>query len=124
MIAYVLGLIAALTLATAPAPTSPRIDAKSRRALVDVLGRQIQSRYVFPDSASRIQAFLKKRVASGAYDTAATTAVLGRLLTDDLHPRFARPPRGGAGGRPRPQGGPNRLLQRRMRRRCRSTGRR
>ena len=87
-----LALTAVLGLAAAPAfskppgatPGPPRMHAAVRRAVLDALIRQLQARYVFPDSVPRIAARLSSRRRAGAYDSAATPAAFGVLVTRDL----------------------------------------
>ena len=86
VVTAVLGLATVSASAKAPeAPSGPpRLNAAVRRAVLDALVRQIRARYVFPDSVPRIAALLTSRRRAGAYDTAATPAAFGALVTRDL----------------------------------------
>jgi hypothetical protein len=80
-----LGIAALVHLAASPADPFPqRVNARTRRAVLTEMVRQLHARYVFPDSVARIQARIESRLRSGAYDSTVTPASFGAAVTEDL----------------------------------------
>ena len=71
-------------LAQQPAAKSAPIDADARAAVVAALGKQLKTRYVFPEMAERLAKATAAKQAKRGYDAAATTDALAEALTEDL----------------------------------------
>ncbi len=81
----VLGFAASTAAMAQAASPDPTITAATRTAVVDALGRQLKTRYVFPDIATRVAASLASKNAHGDYNIDTTTSAFGEALTRDLH---------------------------------------
>lgn len=66
-------------------PPGAHISEANRRAVVDALGRQLKTSYVFPDIAASVATAISAKNASGGYRAYATTSAFGDALTEDLH---------------------------------------
>jgi retinol-binding protein 3 len=55
-----------------------------REAVIDTLLRLVDTRYVYPDVARKITAYIKNRQRQHAYDTITRGETLARILTADL----------------------------------------
>lgn len=55
-----------------------------REAVIDTLLRLVDARYVYPDVARKMTAYIKKRQRQHAYDTITQGETLARILTADL----------------------------------------
>jgi hypothetical protein len=74
------------TAASAQAPPpGASISEANRRAVVEALGWQLKTNYVFPDIAASVATAISAKNASGGYRTYATTSAFGDALTKDLH---------------------------------------
>ncbi|MDB5706755.1 MAG: hypothetical protein JWN66_3871 [Sphingomonas bacterium] len=82
-------LVPLLCLATAAGAQTPppgaTVTPAARAAVVDSLGRELKSHYVFPETAAKLAAALSAKLGHGDYDTAATGDAFGDALTRDLH---------------------------------------
>jgi hypothetical protein len=65
------------------APDAP-ITPATRAAVVESLGRQLKSQYVFPDTATKVAAALSAKLRHGDYETAASSPAFGEALSNDL----------------------------------------
>ncbi|HSU15967.1 S41 family peptidase [Longimicrobium sp.] len=71
--------------AQAPAPVAERrLDAATRRAVVDSAAKLLIANYAFADTGRMLAAHLRARLAAGAFDGAATEAQLGEALTREM----------------------------------------
>jgi hypothetical protein len=71
--------------ADAQQSTTPRkLSPPERRAVIDTLLRLVDTRYVYPDLALKMTAYIKKRQQQHAYDTIVHGEALARILTEDL----------------------------------------
>lgn len=66
-----------------PAPTTP-INTAQQEAVIASLGRQLKSRYVFPEVAARTALSLSAKAAHGGYENDKTEAAFARALSGDL----------------------------------------
>src|SRR5262245_25670333 len=82
MVAAVVGAAPAPPLADAPA--NARLLPRIRPVVIHELIRQLERRYVFPDSVPKIAAHLESRLRARAYDRATTPGEFGTLVTQDL----------------------------------------
>jgi hypothetical protein len=83
MLVPLLGLAATAASAQTPPPGAP-VTAAAKAAVVDSLGRQLKSQYVFPETAAKVAATLSAKLKHGDYDAAATGDAFGDALTRDL----------------------------------------
>lgn len=97
--------------AGAPANAAPlTLDAAQRGRVIDGAITNLNDYYVFPDVAKKMEALLRERQKSGAYDSISDGGSYARTLTDDLqsvsHDKHLRVnfAAGGPGG-PGPDGG-------------------
>jgi hypothetical protein len=60
------------------------IDARVRKDVLDRLARELESRYVFEDTAKRLAELVRAKQRSNAYRSITTGPALARALTDDL----------------------------------------
>ena len=60
------------------------IDARTRAAVVEEVGRLLIEKYIFLDAAERIRAHIDDRLLDGAYDDLADPVLFAQTLTDDL----------------------------------------
>lgn len=79
----VLGLTASHAALAQSAPDAP-ITPATRAAVVETLGRQLKSHYVFPDTAAKVAAALSAKLRHGDYDAASSSAAFGDALSNDL----------------------------------------
>jgi hypothetical protein len=71
--------------AQAPAPVAERrLDAASRRVIVDSAAKLLAANYAFADTGRMLAAHLRARLAARAFDGAATEAQLGEALTREM----------------------------------------
>ncbi len=61
------------------------IDARTRTAVVEEIGRLLIERYIFLDAAERTRDYLENRLTDGAYDTLDDPVLFAQVLTDDLY---------------------------------------
>jgi hypothetical protein len=61
------------------------IDARTRTAVVEEIGRLLIERYIFLDAAERTRDYLDSRLTDGAYDEIDDPALFAQVLTDDLY---------------------------------------
>lgn len=61
-----------------------QMTAASRQQLIDNLIREVNSSYVFPDMANKVEMSLRQQQKRGAYDTIASPQRLSEVLTDEL----------------------------------------
>ncbi len=66
------------------AQDSPELNAAGRAAVVDSLDAALRRYYVFPDTAARMAAHLRHRLAGGAYDSLHTTAGFTDAVMRDI----------------------------------------
>lgn len=86
-----LSLTAVQLVAQTPAPPSPPVtrqevtlDAATRARVVDGAVAKLNQYYVFPETAQRMAAAIRARLASGAYDTITAGSAFASALTTDL----------------------------------------
>jgi hypothetical protein len=85
LLAAALSLAAVSASAPAQSPAPPRrMDAASRRAMVDSAASLLARYYVFADTGRMLAAHLRTRLAAGAFDGAATEPELGDVLTREM----------------------------------------
>ncbi len=60
------------------------IDAATRSAVIEVLLRELNDSYVFPDTAKKMETDLKARIASKEYENATSAKAFAEKLTADL----------------------------------------
>jgi peptidase S41-like protein len=60
------------------------IDASARKDVLDKLARELESRYVFEDTAKKLAQLVRTKQRSNAYKSITTGPALARALTDDL----------------------------------------
>lgn len=68
----------------APAPTPFIIDSASRKEAIDALVASLNAHYVFPETARRIETFLRSQQQQGAYDAIVDGDQLAARLTADV----------------------------------------
>jgi C-terminal processing protease CtpA/Prc len=61
-----------------------QMTAASRQQLIDKLIKEVNSSYVFPDMAKKVETSLRQQQKRGAYDTIANPQRLSEVLTDEL----------------------------------------
>lgn len=61
-----------------------QMTAASRQQLIDKLIKEVNSSYVFPDMAKKVETSLRQQQKRGAYDTIASPQRLSEVLTDEL----------------------------------------
>ena len=66
------------------APTDMNIDAATRSAVIEVLLRELNEGYVFPDMARKTEADVKARIAAKEYENITNAQAFAKKLTDDL----------------------------------------
>ena len=64
--------------------TSATLDAAARAEIISALLQKLDSNYVFPDVAKKMEAFIRERAARKEYDQITGTAEFARKLTEDL----------------------------------------
>jgi hypothetical protein len=74
----------AAALAQPPPPSDKPISTAEQSRVIATLGRQLTSRYVFPDVAARTAAALTRKLARGDYREARTGAAFAEMLSKDL----------------------------------------
>ena len=62
----------------------PPISAAAKAEVVEALGRQMKSTYVFPEVADRAAAALAEKSAKGDYASVATSKAFAKMLASDL----------------------------------------
>jgi hypothetical protein len=60
------------------------MTAAGRQQLIDSLSREVDRRYVFPDTASKVAALLRERQGRGAYDGITSARQLAETLTQEM----------------------------------------
>lgn len=76
-------LVPALLAPLAAQPATPK-DPLQRKPVVDALAAALDREYVFPETAAKVGAALRARLASGAYEGCGTPTALAEALTKDL----------------------------------------
>src|SRR5215204_919657 len=66
------------------APPDMNIDAATRSAVIEVLLRELNDGYVFPDMARKTEADVKARIAAKEYENITSAQAFAKKLTDDL----------------------------------------
>ncbi len=69
--------------AQAPPAAAP-LDAAARKAALESLYPQLNSKYVFPEVAAKVITGLKAKAAKGGYEAAATAGAFAEILGKDL----------------------------------------
>jgi hypothetical protein len=78
-------LVAALAqTAGASGPADMQMTPSSRQQLVDTLSREVDGRYVFPDTARKVAARLRARQQGGVYEGITSARQLAEALTQDM----------------------------------------
>ncbi len=78
-------LVSALACLPALAQTPDmQVTAAGRQQLVDSLSREVDQRYVFPDTAKKVAASLREQQARGAYEDIASARQLAEALTQQI----------------------------------------
>ena len=67
-----------------PTEKPPVIDAPLRQNLIENIIRELKARYVIPEKTRSIEAYLRTKLQSGAYDKIESAQQLSVALTDDL----------------------------------------
>jgi C-terminal processing protease CtpA/Prc len=67
-----------------PAPPDRTIDATSRTAVVDMLIKELNDSYVFPEMAKKMETDIRGRLAAKEYDSITSSRGLAEKLTTDL----------------------------------------
>ncbi len=67
-----------------PAPPNRPLDAATRNQVIDELLKQIDSVYILPDVAKKMERAIRARQAKREYDAITSGQELARVLTDDL----------------------------------------
>jgi len=62
----------------------PQIDAKMRAAIIDSVTAKINTIYVFPDVANKMEAYVRKQLKEKKYDTLTNHMRFCEVLTNDL----------------------------------------
>jgi hypothetical protein len=75
---------AAQTPAAASTPAPTRLDAATRRAVIDTLGARLRRHYVDADTGALIADRVRARLTAGAYDTITSPARFAEVLTTDM----------------------------------------
>jgi hypothetical protein len=70
--------------ATADTAPSPAMDAAARGEVIDALIHELNTYYVFPDVAKKLETALRDKQRSGGYDSAVREEDLAVMLTADL----------------------------------------
>ncbi len=78
------GTAGAQALPAANAAPDVVMSRTDRLAAIDVLTRELEAGYVFPDKAADVGRALRKHVASGVYDTVTSARAFAALLTQHL----------------------------------------
>jgi hypothetical protein len=60
------------------------IDAGARSAVVDSLFKQLNDEYIFPDTATKMEADIRSRIKNGEYDNVTSSKAFAEKLTADL----------------------------------------
>jgi hypothetical protein len=79
------GLLLAGAPAMAAAPSGTSLDERTRNEVLDHLARELESRYVFEDTARKLGDMVRAKRKSNAYGKIASGPALARALTDDLY---------------------------------------
>ena len=66
------------------APPDMNIDASTRSAVVEVLLRELNDGYVFPDMARKMETDVKGRIAAKEYENITSAQAFAKKLTNDL----------------------------------------
>ena len=77
-------LLAMCSLQVAAHAEALSIDATVRQSVIDVLLKQLNDYYVFPEVAARIGTTLRAKQKRGGYDSITDAEVFANLLTADL----------------------------------------
>lgn len=88
-IALLLTALAVAPVARAQAPPPPdqpdlKVDAATRRAVVDTLCDRIERYYVFPDRARAVSKALRRRISGHAFDRVESAKAFAESLTADI----------------------------------------
>jgi retinol-binding protein 3 len=67
-----------------PAPSDRTVDATSRTAVVDMLIKELNDSYVFPETAKKMETDIRARLAAKEYDSITSSRGLAEKLTTDL----------------------------------------
>jgi hypothetical protein len=70
--------------AAASPPSDTMIDSHAKKAVLEKLAHELESRYVFADTAKKLAELVRAKQKSDAYRNIATGPALARALTDDL----------------------------------------
>jgi hypothetical protein len=67
-------------------PTTPDIavDGATRNAVIDLLLKELNETYVFPETAKKMEADIRSRLAANEYDSITSSRALAEKLTADL----------------------------------------
>ena len=76
--------IAGVRAQQAPDQRDLTIDAATRTAVIESLLKQLNENYVFPDTARKMQADIRGRLANNEYDSVTSGQKFAMKLTDDL----------------------------------------
>ncbi|HVS03888.1 MAG TPA: S41 family peptidase [Thermoanaerobaculia bacterium] len=79
-----LGLVLGSSSAAAAPDGPPPLTAAAREAIVEDIAAALEAVYVFPESATAMQAHLRQQLSSGAYDAVTTLPAFAERLTEDL----------------------------------------
>ncbi|MBS1793397.1 MAG: S41 family peptidase [Acidobacteria bacterium] len=69
---------------TGPKPEEMTIDAALRTEVVDLLLKELNNRYVFPETAKQMETNLRQRIQNKEYDAITSAAEFAKKLTADL----------------------------------------
>src|SRR5690349_1999404 len=60
------------------------IDSATRTAVIDVMLKELNETYVFPDTAKKMEADIRARLAANEYDSVTSARAFAEKLTADL----------------------------------------
>jgi hypothetical protein len=69
----------------AAAPSGTTLDERTRNAVLDHLAQELESRYVFEDTAKKLADMVRAKRKSKAYGKVTSAPALATALTDDLY---------------------------------------
>jgi hypothetical protein len=64
--------------------TTPVLDSRTRKQIVENIIRHLQTKYVVPEKVKDIEAALRTKLQNGGYDKIETTSQFASALTQDL----------------------------------------
>ena len=85
LVVLILALVILRFSATAQGPQQPdmNIDAATRSAIIETLIKELNDGYIFPDTAKKMEAYLRGRVENKEYDSITSATAFADQLTKD-----------------------------------------